>query len=72
MNPMQMATQMMMNRLQGNPLMQRAQQMAQGKSESEIQEVARNLCKNMGFDYDKMYGEFTNRMNQSQKQSFMR
>lgn len=66
MNPMEMITKMMMSRLSGNPVFERAQQMAQGKSISEIQETARNICKQRGFDYDKMLSEFQGRMRQNQ------
>ena len=33
-----------------NPLYKRAEQMAQGKSENELKQVAVNLCKQRGFD----------------------
>lgn len=66
MNPMNMMLQAMASRLSGNPMFERAQQMAQGKDVSQIQEVAKNLCKQRGFDYDKMLGEFQNRMMQNQ------
>lgn len=65
MKPANMMMKAMMNRLSGNPMFERAQQMGAGKSVDEIQEVAKNLCKQRGFDYDKMLGEFTNRMNQN-------
>lgn len=35
----------MTNMFQNNPLFQRAQQMVQGKSEQEIEQIASNLCK---------------------------
>ena len=33
-----------------NPLFQRAQQMAQGKSEQQLEQTAENLCRQRGID----------------------
>lgn len=44
--------------LKSNPLFQRAQQMAQGKSEEELRQIANNLCKQRGIDFDEAYGQF--------------
>lgn len=66
MSPMDIMIRSMMGRLNGNPMFERAQQMAQGKNVNQIQEVAKNLCKQRGFDFDKMLGEFQNRMMQNQ------
>lgn len=48
-NPQQMMSQMMTQQLQSNPLFQRAQQMARGKSPQELEQVAKNLCQQRGY-----------------------
>jgi hypothetical protein len=45
-----------------NPLFQQAQKMAQGKSEAELMEIARNICLSKGIDYDSAYAQFKNLM----------
>lgn len=55
--------QMMQGMLQNNPLFQRAQQMAQGKSEQELEQVARNLCQQRGVDFEAMKQQFQSMMN---------
>lgn len=50
----QMANQMLKN----NPLFQRAMQMAQGKSEDELKQIANNLCKQRGIDIDEACKQF--------------
>lgn len=57
-NPQQMMGQMMTQQLQNNPLFQRAQQMAQGKSPQELEQVARNLCQQRGIDLDSAMSQF--------------
>ena len=49
-----MANQM----LRSNPLFQRAMQMAQGKSEEELKQIANNLCKQRGINIDEAYAQF--------------
>lgn len=48
----------MMNMFQNNPLFQRAQQMAQGKSEQEIEQIASNLCKQRGININDAFEQF--------------
>lgn len=48
----------MNNVLQNNPLFQRATQMASGKSEKELEQVALNLCKQRGIDINKAFEQF--------------
>ena len=50
----QMANQM----LRSNPLFQRAMQMAHGKSEEELKQIANNLCKQRGIDINEAYKKF--------------
>ncbi len=63
-NPQQMMSQMMTQQLQSNPLFQRAQQMAQGKSPQELEQVARNLCQQRGIDLDSAMSQFKQMMGQ--------
>lgn len=53
-NPQQMVQQTLGN----NPLFARAQQMANGKTDSELEQTARNLCQNMGVDYEEAKQQF--------------
>lgn len=48
--------------LQGNPMFQRAQQMAQGKNQQELEQTARNLCQQIGIDYNDALNQFNNQM----------
>lgn len=45
-----MMQNMIQQMIKCNPLYKRAEQMAQGKSENELKQVAVNLCKQRGFD----------------------
>ena len=63
MHNMQNPQQMMQGMLQNNPLFLRAQQMAQGKSEQELEQVARNLCQQRGVDFEAMKQQFQGMMN---------
>lgn len=47
-NPMQMMQQLFGN----NPNFQRAMQMVQGKTPEQMQQTARNLCKERGIDFN--------------------
>lgn len=51
-----------MNMIKNNPLYKRAEQMAQGKSENELKQVAINLCKQRGIDIEQAYKQFQNFM----------
>lgn len=48
--------------LQGNPMFQRAQQMAQGKNQQELEQTAKNLCQQIGIDYNDALKQFNNQM----------
>jgi hypothetical protein len=41
-----------------NPLYKRAEQMARGKSENELKQVAVNLCKQRGININEAYKQF--------------
>ena len=49
-----------------NQLFARAKQMAQGKSENELKQVANNLCKQRGISLEDGYNQFQNQMKQMQ------
>lgn len=49
-----------------NPMFQRAKQMAQGKSENELKQIANNLCKQRGISLEDAYNQFQNQMKQMQ------
>lgn len=51
-NPMQL-----MNIL-SNPLYARAQQMANGKSPEQLEQIAKNICKEKGIDYEQAMRQF--------------
>lgn len=53
-----MIPKMMNQILKNNPLFQRAQQMAQGKSEQELKQIASNLCQQRGIDMEQAYKQF--------------
>lgn len=53
--------QRMMQQFSGNPLFQRAKQMAQGKSQQELEQVARNLCQQRGIDINAAFSQFQQR-----------
>lgn len=44
--------------MQNNPLFKRAEEMAQGKSEKELEQVARNLCEQRGINLEQAYKQF--------------
>lgn len=41
-----------------NPLFQRAQEMANGKSEQELEQIARNLCQQRGINFEDAFNQF--------------
>ena len=65
MNPNQMMNPMaMLQNLNSNPLFQQEQRMAQGKSEAEIIQIARNICREKGINFDEAYSIFQSQYNQ--------
>ena len=44
--------------LTSNPLFQRAKEMAKGKNENELRQIALNICKEKGLDLDSAYNMF--------------
>ena len=58
----QMMSQMVNGQLQRDPLYQRAQQMAEGKSPEQLEQIARNLCQQRGLDLDQAFSQFKSMM----------
>lgn len=52
----------MLKMLQGNPMFQRAQQMAQGKNQQQLEQTAKNLCQQIGIDYNDALKQFNNQI----------
>lgn len=48
----------MNNNIYSNPLYQRAQQMAQGKNEQQLEQTAENLCRQRGIDMQQALKQF--------------
>ena len=53
-----MLSNMMMSRLQNNPLFMQAQQMAQGKSPEQLRQTCENLCRQRGIDFNQALNQF--------------
>lgn len=50
--------------MKNNPMFRRVQQMMQGKNEQQLEELAKNLCKQRGVDLDTAVKQFQNIINQ--------
>ena len=60
-NPQQFLQQMMGNSsVMKNPMAKNAIQMAQKGDSKGIEQMARNLCKEKGIDFDKSFSDFKN------------
>ena len=57
-NPKQALNSMFQQNLQANPLFKRAQQMADGKTPEQLQQVAQNLCQQKGIDMNQALQQF--------------
>lgn len=49
---------MMTNPFSNNPLFARAQQMVEGKTPAELEQIALNICKEKGLDINEMMKQF--------------
>lgn len=47
-----------LNQLSNNPLFQRAQEMAKGKSPEELQRIAQNICEEKGINIGQLWQQF--------------
>ena len=60
-NPQQFLQQMMGNSsVMKNPMARNAMQMVQKGDSKGIEQMARNLCKEKGIDFDKSFSDFKN------------
>ena len=57
-NPKQAINSMFQQNLQANPLFKRAQQMVEGKTPEQLQQVAQNLCQQKGIDMNQALQQF--------------
>lgn len=55
-SPQQMITNMISQN--SNPIMQNLMQMAQKGNSKEVEDFARNICKERGIDFDKEFSNF--------------
>lgn len=46
-----------------SPLFKRAQEMAQGKSRDELEQIAKNICEQKGINYNDAYKAFSQMLN---------
>ena len=53
-----MTNQMQLMNILSNPLYARAQQMANGKSPEQLEQIAKNICKEKGIDYEQAMRQF--------------
>ena len=49
--------------MRNNPMFKRVQQMMQGKNEQQLEELAKNLCKQRGVDLDTAVKQFQSIIN---------
>ena len=54
-----MMKNMMNQMMKNNPMFQRAIQMAQGKSQNELEQIAENLCKQRGIKIEDAKKQFS-------------
>ena len=59
MNPMML---MFQQNIGSNPFFLQAQKMSQGRSEEEIIQIAKNICKEKGIDFDSAFSTFKSMM----------
>lgn len=50
--------EMLKRQLSSNPLFNRAEQMAAGRTPQELEQVAKNLCQQKGLDYNEALAQF--------------
>lgn len=58
MNPQQMVMTLMQKNMQGNPIFANLMQLAQQGKTADIEQIARNICKENNLDFDKEFINF--------------
>ena len=62
-NPQAMVMTMLNNRAEGNPMLQNLLSLAQQGDQANIEQIARNMLRSQGFDFDKEFSEFMQLLN---------
>lgn len=57
-NPQQLAMSLLQNNMGNTPMGQNLLSLAQQGNGTQIEEIARNYCKQQGVDFDKEFGAF--------------
>lgn len=57
-NPQQLVLTILQNNMQGNPMAQNLLALAQSGDTAQIEQIARNTCREKGIDYDKEFNSF--------------
>lgn len=61
-NPQQLALSMLQQQAGNNPMMNNLLQLAQNGKGVEIEQIARNIMKEKGLDFDKEFNSFKNNL----------
>lgn len=61
-NPQQLVMSMLQNNVQGNPMLQNLLSLAQRNDTRGIEQIARNIAKEKGMDFDKEFNTFRNNL----------
>ena len=61
-NPQQLALSMLQQQAGNNPMMNNLLQLAQNGKGAEIEQIARNIMKEKGLDFDKEFNSFKNNL----------
>lgn len=61
-NPQQLALSMLQQQANKNPMMSNLLQLAQNGKGMEIEQIARNIMKEKGLDFDKEFNSFKNNL----------
>jgi len=62
-DPQAMVMNMLSSRAEGNPMLQNLLTLAQQGNGADIEQIARNMLKSQGLDFDKEFGEFMQLLN---------
>ena len=57
-NPQQLVLTILQNNMQGNSMAQNLLALAQSGDTAQIEQIARNACREKGIDYDKEFNNF--------------
>lgn len=57
-NPQSFAMNMLQQQINGNPMLSNLLSLAQQGKQDEIEQIARNICKERGLDFDKEFNSF--------------